>query len=405
MHNKVIDIYFGNQIGSLGPSGKVPYATFSNLPLWFYLLAAFTIIFFLSLIMFLAPWLRGSKWINKKNPYIEGQTYVRTATQRIVFRLTTITFALLFLSSFFGSMFLEDVIGDDINGGNITKKIWEYILNGVSSWYYQCFLSSLFIGVTILFKKYKFMLIVWPIAFMGALRTFADITDVGDELNYTSINFWRFWFEHSMLIFVPLFIAISQRQRYTLKTIANTAFFTFMMVFVAYVMYLIIFASKSNDLKDWGEIKGLGIWFGYEDKWLVHNFSYFFWLIEVPFGLGVTLPIIFFYRFFETKSRTEGGFFKRWIKVWRLMWEDAKVEGREYMQSKWVTFFTRGGKQLKAVNKVVPFGTDPDWFYGKEKLEVKPTANKIKKVKTDSKLKVKFKGFINKAKNKTMRKK
>ena len=402
MHNYLNDIYDdGNQIGSLGPYDEGLHTTFSNLPLWFYLLAAFTIIFFLSIIMFLAPWLRGSKWINKRNPYIEGQTYVRTRSQRIVFRLTTITFALLFLSSFFGSMFLDDVMGDIQEGKRIFEPIWKYI-NFNGSWYFQCFLSSLFIGFAILFKKYKFMLIVWPIAFMGALRTFGDINDLGETINYTSINFWRFWFEHSMLIFVPLFIAISQRQRYTLKTIANTAFFTFMMVFVAYVLRLIIFASEMKEINGWGEIKGLANWIGYKDEWLVNNFSYFFWLIEVPFGLGVSLPIIFFYKFFETKSRIEGGFWRRWVKVWRVMWEDAKVEGREYMQSKWVAFFTRGGKQLKTTTKVVPFGTDPDWFYGKEKPKEKSTANKVK---TDSKLKVKFKGFINKVKNKTMRKK
>jgi len=192
MHNRATDIFSGNQIGSLGPYKEGLHSTFSNLPLWFYLLAVFTIIFFLSIIMFLAPWLRGSKWINKRNPYIEGQTYVRTRSQRIVFRLTTITFALLFLSSFFGSMFLDDVMGDIQEGKRIFEPIWKYI-NFNGSWYFQCFLSSLFIGFAILFKKYKFMLIVWPIAFMGALRTFGDITDLGDSINYTSMNFWRFW--------------------------------------------------------------------------------------------------------------------------------------------------------------------------------------------------------------------
>ena len=390
MHNTVKRIYQGiNQGTSIGPFRDGLHSTFSNLPLWFYLLTVFTIIFFLSMIMFLAPWLRGSKWINKKNPYIAGEAYIRTKAQRIVFRLTVIIIGLLFLSFFFIDMFLGDILGSNIGGWEVFEAIWEYIIGG--GWYYQCFLSSLFIGIALISKKYNFMLIVWPMALLGALRTFGDITDVASEINSTSIQFWRFFFEHIMLIFIPLFVAISQRQRYTLKTIANSSFFTFMMVFVAYVGHSFILLSDPTitSLADWGEIEGLAKWFGHSDIWLVNHLSFFFWLIAVPFGIGVAVPIIFLYRFFETKSRTEGSFGRRWINVWRLMWEDLKVESKEYKNSKWVTFFTRGGGQIKRV-KEVPFGTDPDWFYRKEKeieiIDVKETIKEDIKNKTKDKV-------------------
>ena len=344
------DVYHWYQGKAHGKAFLFPEkdATFGNLPVWFYLLVGITFVVFLSMTVLLASWLKGSTWINKKNPYIKGKEYVRTRAQNIVFRIVVIAIALGFLTSFFTDVLANDVLKKPLGGWDIFEGIRDYFFG--LGWYYQCFLSSFLIGFALLFKKYNFMLIVWPMAFIGALRTFGDIEDLTEHMNYTSFLFYRFFFEHAMLIFMPIFIALSQRQRYTVKRLSQAILFTFFMVFVAYVLqwFIILSNSKLDKLPGWGELKGTAEWFGFDPIWPVQHIHMFFWLILVPFGLLVTTIIIFVYQFFSVKATlTEYSWGKRWVKVWGHLWLDVKVGFKNKKNSRVVHFFTTNTKYSK----------------------------------------------------------
>ena len=322
---------------------------FSNLGTY-WLIIAFAIISVLSLFVFLGAWLRGANWINKTNPYVKGEEYERDGLQKIVLRSVGIIFGLMLLWSFFTEMFLSDVLGSIAKNQSDSKGAARNVLNAIfndyllqpSRWYYQCFLSSLIIGFALLFRKYKWMPMVLPLTFLGALRTFVDIKgDWGEDAMWNSLYFHRFMMVHLMIFVAPLFIMVATRQHYSLVNIKKTVIYTFFMIFIAYLILALgawslndnsdpAIAEKSSVVRDnFGEIHGLSVLMGKDADFVETHFHVYFWLMYIPFGITLIALLIFIYEFFFFKSEVEGSFGERWKGTFKLWASDYRINQKQ----------------------------------------------------------------------------
>ena len=264
---------------------------------WGNISAAYKALFFggialgLVVIVFVASWLRGSNWINKKNPFMHGKEYIRTQNQNIVFRTLIVMAAILMLWSFSLEVTF-DIRGNDAD--DFFKKLFTSYIFDMGNWYYQCFLSSLFIGIALMMRKYNLMPVLLPLAFLGGARTFIDPQgDWGENAVMTSTYFHRFMMIHIIIWLVPIFVIVANRQKYDLLTIKRTVYYTFFMVFVGYLMILTTVAAKrvsdshhAIDM-DFAELTGAGALLGKDADWINAHAHIYFWFIVVPFGLAV----------------------------------------------------------------------------------------------------------------------
>lgn len=344
-------------------------ATWGGLPAGYKALFFGGIALAIIVIIGVGGWLRGSRWINRSNPYIKGQVYVRTKFQTIVFRTLTLCLATIFLWSFFMDTAFADFLREDGHNdgaGNFPKRIWAWATN-LNIWYYQCFVTSFILGWAIVFKKYNWIKVVFPMGFIGALRTFGDITDwVGDAGGWENISFHRMAAEHLMLILGPIFILVANRDRYTLKNIKATVAYTFILVFIPYVIYTVASWGRDDrtlDVQSWGEISGVATWWklggateALQTTWLHEHWHLFFWCMYVPFGVAIVALLIFTVNYFQYKSEAEGNWGRRWLRGFKDWGKDIKhAQWKPFLAS--FTNFTSVFRHRK--EKPVPFGVDP----------------------------------------------
>lgn len=317
-------------------------------------------------IVFLGAWLSGARWMNPMNPRVSGVPYKRTRLQEVTFRAITLLFGILLLTSFTLEV-TGDVLKNNVSSSTIPSAYIGYFTGlapskdtarfgaNIGNYYYQCFLSSAFIGFALVFKKYNWMPVLLPMAFIGSVRTFIDPKgDWGEDGSWTSFYFHRFMYIHIAIVILPIFVMVANRQHYTLNKVFITLFYTFMMVFVAYMIYALS-GFKNNGvprMESWGELGGIATVFGLKDgtftgeAYVAHNLHHFFWLIFVPFGLGLTAFII----------GTTNAFFYGISK-------DRKIEWRRSVATvKYSRFYRRlsnfGGQEKAAKTLRVKFGSD-----------------------------------------------
>lgn len=351
-------------------------ASWGKMPAGYLALFFLSIALAIALIIGFAGWLRGSNWINKSNPYIKGKAYVRTKAQTIAFRTSTLLMAGVFFWSFAIDMFWGDLGGsmknanfaDDKNPGNILRGLFIYSTSP-SAWYYQCFMTSFFLGFILTFKKYNWVKIVWPMGFIGAVRTFGDVVDwVGSDGSWTQVQFHRLVAEHLLLIFGPLFIIVANRDRFTLRAIKQTFFYTFTMVFIPYAVYSIValWSDGKPHAQGWGEIDGVASWWKLggadTDKWLSEHFHLFFWCMYVPFGLGIVILLMFFVNFFTYKAEAKGNWGQRWASVWKEYAKDVKATQWAELKLSYkniYNFIFLSHREKIKMPQPTPFGVDP----------------------------------------------
>ena len=269
-------------------------------------------------IIFIGSWLSGARWMNKTNPRIKGQAYIRSDAQNAVFRSITLLFGILLMTSFALEV-TDNVLDGKKNANSYFSGYISYFTGlkndnggnsgGMANWYFQCYLSSLFIGMALIFKKYSWMPVLLPMAFIGSVRTFVDPKgDWGEDGNWKSVYFHRFMYIHVAIVILPAFVMVANRQHYTFNKILASVLYTFMMVFVAYIIYALsgtqnngiatVNVNGAPGLSSWGELSGIASLFGLEDSaghtggvYVAYHIHFFFWAIFVPFGLGLTVFI------------------------------------------------------------------------------------------------------------------
>lgn len=293
---------------------------------WFALFFV-AIILGISGIVILGSWLNGARWINKENPRVKGVPYVRTKLQNFVFRFTMLSFGVPLLFSFVVDAFSDITLHidnltkhtTDDYSGNVLKAIWEYFVGGDSYdangkvdgvfggpnlWFYQCFLSSLFIGFASLRRKTNWMPILLPMALIGAFRTWADAGDWGANANWFGVRWHRFAYEHVAIVLLPIFAMVADRQHYTWNKIISTLRYTFLMVFIPYVYHAIQSVANGGtyNVGDAGELNGISSLLklkdpagNVDDAFVAANYQFFFWAIFVPFGLAIIFVLISIY--------------------------------------------------------------------------------------------------------------
>lgn len=385
VHKSSIDGYSeGTKFLKPDANGKTPDGTWGTLPKGYLATFILGIVFAILVIIGLGGWLRGSKWINRSNPYVKGQVYIRTNLQTFVFRAATLVIAGILLWSFTLDSFFSDVKGrasrnpihqnftqdgsswratEDHSASNIVYSYFNYFVTNVDAWYYQCFITSFIMGWIIVFKKYNWVKIVFPMGFIGAVRTFGDITDwFDDDSGWDVPVFVRLVIEHLVLIFGPLFIIVANRDRYRLVNIKATFAYTFILVFIPYVLYSMsaLWNKGKYDVGGFGEIKGVVEWWklGGDNagQWTNENLHLFFWCMYVPFGLAIVILIIFFVNLFTWKAEAEGNWGQRWANVWKEYGHDVKV-------NQWPVFLASFSNLTTVFRpkreKPIPFGVDP----------------------------------------------
>lgn len=340
---------------------------------WGTVIASYKALFFTSIsialvaLFVVGSWLRGASWINKTNTYVSGKTYVRNAEQRLVFRTLAIVCSLVMLWSA-GMEIFHDIV-DKMKGDPeaVLSKTWEYILSP-GNWYFQCFLSSIFIPIALIRRKYNWMLVLLPVAVLGAARTFIDVKeDWGKNAVSTSVSFHRFMMIHSVIIIFPLFFAFANRNRYDLLTIKRAIQYTFLMVLVAYLIFNTIIVVKWADQTpnrkpvdlDWyGELGGAGILLGKDVDWINEHSNLYFWLILTPFGFGIIALFAVASNITHYAIEYKGEMFKKWWqtvkeKEWPILLDSMYTSKR---------FFNLVSKETKVkINKqykYIPFGLE-----------------------------------------------
>lgn len=313
-----------------------------------------------ALLFIAGSWLKGARWINKKNPFVANQPYIRTKEQNILFRYIVMVAATLCMWSFimdatFGGFFgnlKRSGDGKDLWKTQFPKIFTEWIFRP-QSWYYQCYLTSLFLFIAVIKRKYNWMLVLLPLGFLGSIRTFMDIDDWGDTAYWKSIYFHRFMMIHVLLIIFPVFVIFANRQIFTLFLLKRTFIYTFFMVFFAYIIISTTQIIDSPDdvmppvkaNKGAGEISGAGKLMGKSMEWIEHNFSMYFWLMMLPFGIAI---IIGFYLVINLLQ------YKRWIS--NLKNDYSEFKKSFYSSYKLLNAFTSTKKMKIDKIKYIPFG-------------------------------------------------
>lgn len=312
---KMVDVHGNKPIG------------YSDLDQGWLALALTGVVIAIVAIVFLGSWLAGANWINKTNPRKKGVPYVRTHAQNVIFRTITLSFGILLLTAFWIEVF-ADVIHKNMSARSVISNTYAYFTGlksetnysgGVSNWYFQCFVSAFIIGNALVFKKYNWMPVLLPMAFIGSVRTFIDPKgDWGEDGSWHSVYFHRFMVLHISITILPIFVMVANRQHYTFNKIFTTLLYTFMISFIPYIANAIA-GTKSNgigtDANGWGEMGGIASVLGLEDAkghtggdYVRYHMHHFFWLTFVPFGLALTTLVIlisetFYYAF--SKERKE----------------------------------------------------------------------------------------------------
>lgn len=354
--------------------GKIP---------WYLVLEISGIVIALSaLIIFVGAWLKGSPWINKTNPYIKGQVYIRTKWQNLTFRLINVVIGITFVS-FFAIEAVKDTF-EVMDEQAIYHPDWRSLeafpsglLGFVLSpwrWYYQCYLTAIIIGVAVLLKKYKVALIVWPMALVGAMSVFlsTDAT-LNLESSFQGFGYQRSLIEHLLIILFPIFIITSQRYSYTISNTLKAATYMFMMSLVIYILFSITSCydpSGEYHLSYAGESLTIAEFLGHDEAWLADHYHLFMWCMLVPFGIACMIVIVFirqsFYHYGNTdaKVKDESNFFTHMWNIfvykikhmWKQWWVEIKeFEISEFTNGRFIKFFTRSERQEKT--KFVLFGS------------------------------------------------
>lgn len=318
----------------------------------------------------LGAWLRGASWINKTNRYIKGQVYVRNGEQKLVFRVLAIIVSLAMLWSFGMEMFygvVDKANGEKYPPEEILKKLWEWLLNP-DEWYFQCYLSSLFISIALIKRKYNWMLVLLPVAILGSARTFIDVKDDwGDKAVSTSVYFHRFMMIHVMIIAAPLFFAFANRARYDLVTIKRTLQYTFAVVIVAYLIFNTMTIVKwidqtktrhDIDLDWYGELAGVGGLIGKKADWINEHANTYFWLILCPFGISIILGMALISNVTHYAIEYKGSFFKKWWETVKKV-EFDKLKDSMYTSRRFANLVTKETKtKINKKYAYIPFGLE-----------------------------------------------
>lgn len=362
-----------------------------EMPWYVALEISFIVIAMSAMIIFLAAWLKGSPWINKSNPYVKGQVYVRDWKQNIVFRMIMVFFGFYFISAFFiesvwdirGMIPNNPVTGNNMypNVNEFSQTFAKYTLSPII-WYYQCFITSTLLGFAIFFKKYKVALWVWPLGVVGGISTLATTDGIlARGHSFEGFEFHRSLIEHLMIILLPIFIISAQRYSYTLKNTTHALSYAFFTTMVVYLLFTftsilnidgsILSANSSGKLvvEGVGEISQISSVLGFSEAWLVANFHIFVWLILIPMGfvsiIILTMLRQLFYHFGNTtytsdkKKKNTKSFFDliKWkFKTFWSNWfkNDIKLEWKELISTGFINFFTRVTKSPKV--KYTDFG-------------------------------------------------
>ena len=361
--------------------------SWSTLPQSFLALFITSIIFWFGSLILLGGYLRGSRWINKANPFVKGQTYIRTKNQSFVFNSVVFCAALLLFTGWFADAW-QDTISDSYWSGkeSIKKDPSQFFRNVLgymlspSNWYYQCTMGAFIIPVLLFFKKHNWMPVVLPLAFLGALRTFADPKDVFENANWKDVLFHVNNITHLLIVMLPIFVMVANRITYTLATLKRTLLYTFLMVFVAYMIQSSALMrnriTEADNMKDtihnafhqgWGEMNGTitGL-FHKEEEWYLAHHNYAFWAMLVPFGFGVVIGFYFIFNVVTFIVDADAKFSRKFVQGLKDWWTSIKTQELTELKSsmrlsmRFRNYFTKSEKvKLPKKAKYVPFGSNP----------------------------------------------
>lgn len=201
-----------------------------EVPQWYFAIVIIATLLGIIGAIFLGSWLNGSRWLNKKNPRIEGQAYERTLLQKFVYRFTFVLMGLFLFMLRWVNLWNDNWdAAINTNGTGHSPASWgEWFGIAFNFWrdpgtyMFQCAIVALFIlPWLMIFNKTKAVAVIAPFTFLAATTTVFSAEDLMGTNNMNSLEIHRKAIMHILLLVLPIYCMVSARIRFTTKYLAG----------------------------------------------------------------------------------------------------------------------------------------------------------------------------------------
>lgn len=206
-------------------------------PQWYFAIVIMATLFGIVGAVFLGAWLNGSKWLNKKNPRIEGKPYERTLLQKFVYRFSFVLMG-LFLFMLRWANLWNDNWDAATNQGKGPTNWGEYFGIAFNFWrdpgtyMFQCAIAALFIlPWLMIFNRTKIIAVVAPFTFLAATTTVFSSEDLMATSNMNGFEIHRKAIMHILLMVLPVYCMVSARIQFTTKFLAGSIIYMIILNF------------------------------------------------------------------------------------------------------------------------------------------------------------------------------